>query len=93
MDDHGISLGRGRLTRFYTRPKALTLFTAAAPAAILFQEHTKTMSALLPTYSRSELVFDRGQGAYLFTGSGERYLDFSSGVAVTALGHAHPRLI
>jgi len=69
------------------------LFTAAAPAAILFQEHTRTMSALLPTYSRSELVFDRGQGAYLFTGSGERYLDFSSGVAVTALGHAHPRLI
>jgi acetylornithine/N-succinyldiaminopimelate aminotransferase len=51
------------------------------------------MSALLPTYSRSELVFDRGQGAYLFTGSGERYLDFSSGVAVTALGHAHPHLI
>jgi acetylornithine/N-succinyldiaminopimelate aminotransferase len=51
------------------------------------------MSALLPTYSRSELVFDRGQGAYLFTGAGERYLDFSSGVAVTALGHAHPHLI
>jgi acetylornithine/N-succinyldiaminopimelate aminotransferase len=51
------------------------------------------MSALLPTYSRSELVFDRGQGAYLFTASGERYLDFSSGVAVTALGHAHPHLI
>ena len=51
------------------------------------------MSALLPTYSRSELVFDRGQGAYLFTASGERYLDFSSGIAVTALGHAHPHLI
>ncbi|HLC07711.1 MAG TPA: aminotransferase class III-fold pyridoxal phosphate-dependent enzyme, partial [Methyloceanibacter sp.] len=51
------------------------------------------MSALLPTYSRSELVFERGQGAYLFTASGERYLDFSSGVAVTALGHAHPHLI
>ena len=34
-------------------------------------------SALLPTYSRSELVFERGQGAYLFTASGERYLDFS----------------
>jgi len=51
------------------------------------------MSALLPTYSRSELIFERGQGAYLFTASGERYLDFSSGVAVTALGHAHPHLI
>jgi acetylornithine/N-succinyldiaminopimelate aminotransferase len=50
-------------------------------------------SALLPTYARSEFVFESGQGAYLFTASGERYLDFASGVAVTALGHAHPRLV
>ena len=51
------------------------------------------MSALLPTYARSELAFARGEGAYLFTASGERYLDFASGVAVTALGHAHPALV
>ena len=51
------------------------------------------MSALLPTYARSELSFARGEGAYLFTASGERYLDFASGVAVTALGHAHPHLV
>jgi acetylornithine/N-succinyldiaminopimelate aminotransferase len=51
------------------------------------------MSALLPTYARSELSFARGEGAYLFTPSGERYLDFASGVAVTALGHAHPHLV
>ncbi|MET0689292.1 MAG: aspartate aminotransferase family protein [Methyloceanibacter sp.] len=51
------------------------------------------MSALLPTYARSELAFARGEGAYLFTASGERYLDFASGVAVTALGHAHPHLV
>ncbi|MGH6864705.1 MAG: aspartate aminotransferase family protein [Methyloceanibacter sp.] len=51
------------------------------------------MSALLPTYDRSELSFARGEGAYLFTVSGERYLDFSSGVAVTSLGHAHPHLV
>ncbi|MGH6826830.1 aminotransferase class III-fold pyridoxal phosphate-dependent enzyme, partial [Methyloceanibacter sp.] len=50
-------------------------------------------SALLPTYARSELAFERGHGAYLFTASGERYLDFASGVAVTALGHAHPHLV
>ena len=50
-------------------------------------------SALLPTYARSELVFERGQGAYLFTASGDRFLDFASGVAVTALGHAHPHLV
>jgi acetylornithine/N-succinyldiaminopimelate aminotransferase len=51
------------------------------------------MSALLPTYARSDLVFERGEGAYLFTPEGERYLDFGSGVAVTALGHTHPRLV
>ena len=51
------------------------------------------MSALLPTYARSELAFARGEGAYLLTASGERYLDFASGVAVTALGHAHPHLV
>ncbi|HEV3242225.1 MAG TPA: aminotransferase class III-fold pyridoxal phosphate-dependent enzyme, partial [Methyloceanibacter sp.] len=50
-------------------------------------------SALLPTYARSQLAFERGEGAYLFTASGERYLDFASGVAVTALGHAHPHLV
>ncbi|MEX2165748.1 MAG: aspartate aminotransferase family protein [Methyloceanibacter sp.] len=52
-----------------------------------------SMSALLPTYARSELAFARGEGAFLFTASGERYLDFASGVAVTALGHAHPHLV
>ncbi len=51
------------------------------------------MSALLPTYARSELSFVRGEGAFLFTETGERFLDFSSGIAVTALGHAHPRLV
>ena len=51
------------------------------------------MSALLPTYARSELSFARGEGAFLYTASGDRYLDFASGVAVTALGHAHPHLI
>ena len=51
------------------------------------------MPALVPTYARSELSFARGEGAYLFTASGERYLDFASGVAVTALGHAHPHLV
>jgi len=51
------------------------------------------MSALLPTYARSELAFARGEGAFLFTASGDRYLDFASGVAVTALRHAHPHLV
>ncbi len=51
------------------------------------------MSALLPTYMRAELVFESGHGAYLITQSGEEYLDFGAGVAVTSLGHAHPHLV
>jgi acetylornithine/N-succinyldiaminopimelate aminotransferase len=50
-------------------------------------------SHLLPTYARVDLAFERGEGAWLFTADGERYLDFTSGVAVNALGHAHPRLV
>jgi len=49
--------------------------------------------AVMPVYARADLAFERGEGAYLFAGDGRRYLDFGSGVAVTALGHAHPRLV
>jgi len=48
---------------------------------------------LLPTYARVDLAFERGEGAWLFTAAGDRYLDFTSGVAVNALGHAHPVLV
>ncbi|MDA1070125.1 MAG: aspartate aminotransferase family protein [Proteobacteria bacterium] len=47
----------------------------------------------MPTYGRADLVFARGEGAYLFTETGERYLDFGCGIAVTSLGHAHPHLV
>src|SRR5215475_4600016 len=50
-------------------------------------------SHLLPTYARVDLAFERGDGAWLFATDGERYLDFTAGVAVNGLGHAHPRLI
>ena len=50
-------------------------------------------SHLLPTYARVDLAFERGEGAWLFTTEGERYLDFTTGVAVNALGHAHPHLV
>src|SRR2546421_12886368 len=50
-------------------------------------------SHLLPVFARVDLGFERGEGAWLFGTDGERYLDFSSGVAVNALGHAHPHLV
>ena len=50
-------------------------------------------SHLLPTYSRVDLAFERGEGVWLVTTAGDRYLDFTSGVAVNALGHAHPHMV
>lgn len=51
------------------------------------------IAAVMPTYARADLAFARGEGPYLFTEDGERYLDFGCGIAVTGLGHAHPHLV
>jgi acetylornithine/N-succinyldiaminopimelate aminotransferase len=45
------------------------------------------------TFARVHLAFERGEGVWLTATNGERYLDFTSGVAVNALGHAHPHLV
>ena len=49
--------------------------------------------AVLPTYTRAPLSFVRGEGSWLVTGDGSRYLDLGAGIAVNALGHAHPALV
>ena len=51
------------------------------------------MSVLVQTYARADLAFVKGEGVYLETATGERYLDFGAGVAVASLGHAHPALV
>ena len=51
------------------------------------------ISAVMPTYARADIAFERGEGAYLHATDGRRFLDFASGIAVTALGHAHPHLV
>jgi len=48
--------------------------------------------ALMPTYNRADLAFERGEGAWLYTVDGRRFLDFGSGISVSALGHNHPHL-
>ena len=50
-------------------------------------------SALMPTYARADIAFDHGQGAWLSTADGRRYLDFGAGIATSSLGHAHPHLV
>ena len=51
------------------------------------------ISAVLPTYNRAPLAFVSGSGSWLVTEDGTRYLDLGSGIAVNALGHAHPALV
>ena len=51
------------------------------------------ITPILPTYGRFPYAFERGEGVRVFTEDGEAFLDFGSGVAVNALGHAHPKLV
>ena len=50
-------------------------------------------TAVMPTYGRADIAFEKGEGTYLISTDGRRYLDFGSGIAVNALGHSHPTLV
>jgi len=49
--------------------------------------------ALMPTYARENLAFERGEGAWLITADNRRFLDFGAGIATSSLGHGHPHLV
>ena len=49
--------------------------------------------AVMPSYARVDVAFERGEGPYLYATDGRRFLDFGAGIAVSAAGHAHPHLI
>ena len=51
------------------------------------------IAPVMPTYARAPLKFERGEGSWLMTADGEKYLDFGAGIAVNCLGHAHPKLV
>ncbi|MDZ4869422.1 MAG: aspartate aminotransferase family protein [Alphaproteobacteria bacterium] len=51
------------------------------------------ITPILPTYARAPVAFEKGEGPFLFATDGRRFLDFGAGIAVNALGHAHPHLI
>lgn len=52
-----------------------------------------TISPVMPVYNRDKIAFERGEGAYLYSKSGEEYLDFLSGIAVNSLGNCHPHMV
>tara|TARA_B100000427_G_C15459680_1_gene573457 strand:+ start:53 stop:1216 length:1164 start_codon:yes stop_codon:yes gene_type:complete len=51
------------------------------------------MSSILGTYARKDISFEEGKGSYLFTNTGEKYLDFVQGIATNILGHCHEHLV
>ena len=67
--------------------------TSAAASPKGYASTPEASEIVMGTYARQDLVFARGEGVWLISESGERYLDFGSGVAVNNLGHAHPRLV
>ena len=51
------------------------------------------ITPILPTYARAPVAFEKGEGPFIFATDGRRFLDFGAGIAVNALGHAHPHLV
>src|SRR5882757_6558614 len=66
------------------------------PPAIVHNEAAEIQSLfhqnVVPSYGRFDLVLSHGVGSYLYDVAGKRYLDLGGGIAVNALGHAHPAL-
>ncbi len=74
--------------RLALKPKPAVTRSAKPDARLLDAE-----KFLLPTYKRQPVVMSHGRGAYVFDAAGKKYLDFLGGIAVNALGHAHPRIV
>lgn len=72
-----------------SRSVRLRSFSGHSPANALAAESRHLMN----TYKRPGIVFTRGRGCRLYDSTGREYLDFLGGIAVNALGHAHPRLV
>ena len=51
------------------------------------------ITPVMPTYGRWDVAVDHGEGCWLYATDGRKFLDFTSGIAVTGLGHCHPHLV
>ena len=51
------------------------------------------IAALMPTYNQANLAFERGEGAWLYTADGRRFVDLGAGIATSSRGHNHPHLV
>ena len=67
------------------------------PSSAIVQNETKRIRELfernvVPSYTRFDLVLERGEGSYVWDVDGKRYLDLAGGIAVCSLGHSHPEI-
>ncbi len=91
-------ISRSRTQRPEFRPQHRHDAEYGCAAVVFFVRKTKAIamtqpaSHLLPVFARIDLAFERGEGVWLHATNGDRYLDFTSGIAVNALGHGHPHL-
>src|SRR5262245_20607012 len=85
-----LTAGRAAIKYVTVPPREAAQFVSGKSVKSM---NAPSTSHLLPTYARVDLAFERGEGAWLTATNGERYLDFTSGVAVNALGHGHPKLV
>ena len=85
---------RGRVREPRRRAPATTII-ASSPTRFpnLFAQENSVITPVMPTYGRWDVAVDRGEGCYLYATDGRKFLDFTSGIAVTALGHCHPHLV
>ncbi|HZV60315.1 MAG TPA: acetylornithine transaminase, partial [Candidatus Eremiobacteraceae bacterium] len=67
--------------------------TQPKPAAGINSALEDSERFLLPTYKRSSTVFTHGRDCWVYDSTGKKYLDFLGGIAVNALGHAHPSIV
>jgi len=51
------------------------------------------MSSILDTYARKNISFKKGEGSFLYTENGDKYLDWVAGIATNILGHCHPHVV
>jgi acetylornithine/N-succinyldiaminopimelate aminotransferase len=82
----------GKIVPDPAQPRSIRSGAVVEERAISFVEGL-VITAVMPTYGRKDVVFERGEGNYLYATDGRRYLDFTSGIAVNALGHCHPALV
>ena len=73
-----------------TPPKVKAVFARARQADPRLSD---AENYLVPSYKRPPIVFTHGRGCYVYDSTGKKYLDFLGGIAVNALGHAHPRIV